>query len=120
MKVISQAEADRLRKEALRHGIVKRLTCPGRPAEILRAKKSYGCQHCALVDAARGELKPSEDQEKPGKNVKGQPSEDQKKLGKNSKGPRPVRTNESILSRRLTFDGLRSHLKAKSVQVFLL
>ena len=106
MKIIPEAEADRLRKDPLRHGVVRRLTCPGRPAEILREKKSYGCQHCALVKAARGEL------------VCGKPSGDQEGLDKNVKGPGSAHANrKAILSGRLSFDGLRSHLKAKSVQV---
>ena len=111
MKVISQAEANRLRKDPLRHGVIRRLTCPSQPSHVLRGKKSYGCQHCAIVKAARG---------KHIEIVHDKSSEDHEKPGKNAKGSRPAQANKkSILSGRLTFDGLRSHLKAKSVQVSL-
>lgn len=97
IKLIPRTETGNLLKYPLLHGLISKLTRPGKPAEISRGKKIYGCRHCALL-----ELRCTEDMLKI--------SQDARLTIKNKNASKPKR---SIADRAMIFDGLRSHLKEK-------
>lgn len=107
MKLSLLPEADSLSAHLLEPGTCLKLLAKGAEAEALRSSKNYGCRHCIRKLSTSSSGSTDEDGE-PGSTHSA-----------DTPGSECLQTTSPDKQRLFNFNGLRSHLKAKSVALLL-